>query len=211
MSSSLTRRRLLSISTQTAAAITASRFFVMEASAQSAESKYPPVFSKLDQFVKQYMLDMNSPGLTLVLADGEGVQRVVTYGFSDKQNKVRVKPDDLFQIGSISKSFVALCLLQLRDEGKLDLNKPITDYLPCFRIDSTFAPITVHHLLTHSSGLPASPRSFSLTRTRSTAQPTSRENIFTTAIPPSKRLATYFGRSTGSHCRMCFVIASSSR
>jgi len=160
MSSSLTRRRLLSISAQTAATITASRFFVMEASAQSAESKYPPVFSKLDQFVKQYMLDMNSPGLTLVLADGEGVQRVVTYGFSDKQNKVRVKPDDLFQIGSISKSFVALCLLQLRDEGKLDLNKPITDYLPCFRIDSTFAPITVHHLLTHSSGLPGVPPVF---------------------------------------------------
>ena len=45
-------------------------------------------------------------------------------------------------------------LLQLRDEGKLDVNRPIVDYLPWLRIDSKFAPITVHHLLTHSSGLP---------------------------------------------------------
>src|SRR6476620_6338496 len=90
MSFSLTRRRLLSISAQTAAAITASRFFVMEASAQSAHSEYQPIFSKIDQFVKQYMLEMNSPGLTVVLADREGVKRVVTYGFSDKENKVRV-------------------------------------------------------------------------------------------------------------------------
>ena len=160
MSSSLSRRRLLSLSAQTAAAITASRFLVMESSAQSAPTKYQPLFARLDQFVKQYMLDMNSPGLTLGLADRDGVQRVVTYGFSDKENKARVKPDDLFQIGSISKSFVALCLLQLRDEGKLDLNKPITDYLPWFRIESSFAPITVHHLLTHSSGLPGLPPVF---------------------------------------------------
>jgi CubicO group peptidase (beta-lactamase class C family) len=44
--------------------------------------------------------------------------------------------------------------LQLHREGKLDLNKPIVEYLPWFRIDSSFAPITTHHLLTHSSGLP---------------------------------------------------------
>ena len=160
MPSSLTRRRLLSISAQTAAAITAGRFFVMEASAQSSQSKYQPAFPRLDQFVKQYILDMNSPGLTLVLADRDGVQRVVTYGFSDSENKIKVKPEDLFQIGSISKSFVALSLLQLRDEGKLDLNKPVIDYLPWFRIESNFAPITVHHLLTHSSGLPGTPPVF---------------------------------------------------
>src|SRR5215475_5230027 len=135
----LTRRRLLSASAQTAAAIAASNFFVMEASAEPESSKYQTVFPKLDQFVKQYMLDMNSPGLTLVLADRDGVQRVVTYGFSDLENKTRVKPEDLFQIGSISKSFLALCLLQLRDEGKLDLNKSIADYLPSFRIESAFA------------------------------------------------------------------------
>lgn len=154
MSAMLTRRRLLSASAQAAAAIAASNFFVMEAFAQPETGKYQPVFHQLDEFVKQYMLDMNSPGLTLVLADRDGVQRVVTYGFSDLESKARVKPEDLFQIGSISKSFLALCLLQLRDEGKLDFNKPVAEYIPWFRIDSSFAPITIHHLLTHSSGLP---------------------------------------------------------
>ena len=51
---------------------------------------------------------------------------------------------------------MGLCLLQLCDEGKLDVQRPIVDYLPWFKIESAFAPITVHHLLTHSSGLPSS-------------------------------------------------------
>ena len=61
----------------------------------------------------------------------------------------------MFQIGSITKSFIAIVLLQLREEGKLDLEKPILDYLPWLRIQSAFPPITTHHLLTHSSGLSA--------------------------------------------------------
>ena len=45
-------------------------------------------------------------------------------------------------------------MLQLRDEGKLDLNQPIREILPWLRIESAYDPITVHHLLTHTSGLP---------------------------------------------------------
>ena len=70
------------------------------------------------------MRAMNSPGMTLVLADREGVQRIATYGFGDVAGKAAVKPEELFQIGSISKSFVANCALQLHQEGKLDLQKP---------------------------------------------------------------------------------------
>ena len=106
------------------------------------------------------MRDMNSPGMTLVLADREGVQRVATYGFSDLERQRQLDADELFQIGSITKSFLALVLLQLREEGKLDLHKPIVEYLPWFRIQSAFAPITTHHLLTHTSGLPAAPEVF---------------------------------------------------
>jgi len=90
--------------------------------------------------------------MTLVLADRDAVQRVVTYGLGDLERRRGVEPQELFQIGSISKSFVALTLLQFRDEGKLDLDRPISEYLPWLRIKSAFAPITVHHLLTHSSG-----------------------------------------------------------
>jgi D-alanyl-D-alanine carboxypeptidase len=154
MSSSVTRRMFLNVSGEAVAAAMAMQFFVLESRARAVQSKYGDCFKQLDAFIEQYMREMNSPGLTLVMADREGVQRVATYGFADREQQVAVKADQLFEIGSISKSFVANCLLQLRQEGKLDLNKPIVEYLPWFRTESSFAPITTHHLLTHSSGLP---------------------------------------------------------
>jgi CubicO group peptidase (beta-lactamase class C family) len=155
----MNRREFLSASTATVLA-TSPNFFALEAISQNSSTTYKSIFKTLDHFVEEYLRAMNAPGLTLVLADRDGVQRVVTYGFSDVEQKIGVKPDDLFQIGSISKSFCAICLLQLRDEGKLDLHKPITNYLPWFRIDSSFEPITTHHLLTHTSGLPGIPPVF---------------------------------------------------
>lgn len=164
MSVSMTRRQFVGAGVRGAAVAAASKFFVVDsfarANGQADGAKYRSVFTELDKFVEQYMRNMNAPGLTFVMADRDGVQRVATYGFSDPETKVSVKPDELFQIGSISKSFVANCLLQLRQEGKLDLHKPITEYLPWFRIDSSFPPITTHHLLTHTSQLPGIPSPF---------------------------------------------------
>ena len=140
------------------AAATAAGFWVKEGHANS--SKYGEVFVDIDRFVEQFMREMNSPGMTLVLADREGVQRVATYGYTELGVRRPLEADELFQIGSITKSFLALVLLQLREEGKLDLHKPIVEYLPWFRIQSSFAPITTHHLLTHTSGLPGAPEVF---------------------------------------------------
>lgn len=153
----LTRRDVLEAALIGAAA-TAAGFWVKEGHANSG--KYEGVFVELDRFVEQFMRDMNSPGLTLVLADREGVQRIATYGFGDLDRQRKLQADELFQIGSITKSFLAIALLQLREEGKLDLHKPIVEYLPWFRIQSKFAPVTTHHLLTHTSGLPGAPEVF---------------------------------------------------
>jgi CubicO group peptidase (beta-lactamase class C family) len=153
----LTRRDVLEAALIGAAA-TAAGFWVKEGHANSG--KYADVFGELDRFVEQFMRDMNSPGMTLVLADREGVQRIATYGFGDLDRQRKLQADELFQIGSITKSFLAIALLQLREEGKLDLHKPIVEYLPWFRIQSKFAPITTHHLLTHTSGLPGAPEVF---------------------------------------------------
>jgi len=155
----MNRRDFLSATAATALSASP-RFFSIESFAESFPSTYKSLFKPLDSFAETYLRAMNAPGLTLVLADRDAVQRVVTYGFSDAEQKIRVTPDHLFQIGSISKSFLANCLLQLHQEGKLDLQKPILDYLPWFRIDSSFEPVTVHHLLTHTSGLPGIPNVF---------------------------------------------------
>jgi len=121
----LTRRDVLEAALIGAAA-TAGGFWVKDGLASSS-SKYADVFAELDRFAEQFMRDMNSPGMTLVLADREGVQRVTTYGFGDLDRQRKLNADELFQIGSITKSFLALVLLQLREEGKLDLNKPVVE------------------------------------------------------------------------------------
>ena len=146
---------MLSAGAFAASLVAMGRFQVSEAATSNATDRYAGIYPVLDRFVEQFMRDMNSPGMTLVLSDRDAVQRVVTYGFGDLEARRPVAEQELFQIGSISKSFVALALLQLRDEGKLDLDRPVTEYLPWLRIKSTFAPITTHHLLTHSAGVSA--------------------------------------------------------
>lgn len=108
----------------------------------------------IDAFVERHRREMGVPGLTLGLAGRDGTIAVRTYGHSDVKTGAPVRPEHLFEIGSITKSFVAIALLQLRDEGRLDLNRPIRELLPWLRIESAYAPITVHHLLSHTSGLP---------------------------------------------------------
>src|ERR1041384_6737790 len=150
----LPRRKFLSTSTKSAVAISILRS-PLGAFAQSAAVQ--PVFARLDEFIARHMREQGAPGLTLALANRDGLIRVSTYGYPNTKAGLRVVPETMFEIGSISKSFVSLALLQCRDEGKLDLNKPIVEYPPWLKINSKFAPITTHHLLSHTAGLPGAP------------------------------------------------------
>ena len=125
-------------------------FLLQEKPARAANAIDP----QLDPFIEDYMRAMNSPGLTLALANREGTVRAASFGYSDVEAKERVTTEHLFQIGSITKSFVALTLLQMSDEKKVDLHRPILEYLPWLPIETNYGPITPHHLLTHTSGLP---------------------------------------------------------
>ena len=90
MSSRVTRRKFMTIGAQSAAVVAmAPQFFVRDFYPQAASSEYASTFGPLDKFVEQYMREMNSPGMTFVMADKEGVQRVTTYGFSDPEIKTR--------------------------------------------------------------------------------------------------------------------------
>lgn len=150
----VTRRNFISISTG-ALALAAAQFPVVDlhAAPRKAKSKNSPE-AALDTFIGSYMHAMNSPGMTLGMANRNEVVRVAAFGFSDIELKEHVDPNQLFHIGSITKSFVALVLLQLREEGKVDFERPILEYLPWLPIEDPFGPITTHHLLTHTSGLP---------------------------------------------------------
>ncbi len=108
----------------------------------------------LDRFIAGYCAAMNAPGLTLGLANGAGSLRAASYGYVDLAAKLPVSTSHLFEIGSISKSFVGLTILQLHDEQKVDLQAPVRSYLPWLSMDTPYGDILVHHLLTHSSGMP---------------------------------------------------------
>ncbi|HEX5707423.1 MAG TPA: serine hydrolase domain-containing protein [Pyrinomonadaceae bacterium] len=122
--------------------------------ASERAAKFRAAFALLDEFIARHLGDVGAPGLTLAIADREGLLRASVHGLADTKTKERVRLDTLFQIGSISKSVVALALLQLRDEGKLDLHRPVSEYLPWLKVKSAHAPFTTHHLLTHTAGLP---------------------------------------------------------
>lgn len=89
-----------------------------------------------------------------VIEDGSIVYSE-TFGLADRENKVSVRADTLFNIGSISKAFTTSAMMALVDEGKVGLDVPVLRYLPEFAMaDPRFQNITIRMLLNHTSGIP---------------------------------------------------------
>ena len=94
-----------------------------------------------------------TPGLSLAITDRDRTIHTAAFGLANIDAGTPVTTDHWFETGSIGKSFTAIALLQLADEGKIDLQAPVTDYLPWFSIQSEFEPIRLHHLLSHTAGI----------------------------------------------------------
>ncbi len=108
----------------------------------------------IDAAAREHLRREPAPGLALaVVADGH-VVLVRAYGVADLASGAEVTAGTRFLAGSVSKAFTAVALLQLQEEGLLDVRRPVTDYLSWFRVRGADAPITLHHLLTHTAGLP---------------------------------------------------------
>lgn len=108
----------------------------------------------LDGIVTTTMEDSHIAGAVVgVMADGEVILKK-GYGYADVENKLPVDPDKtLFRIGSVTKLFTYMSLMQLQEQGKLDLNADIQLYLPNLVIPKTFPnPIKVINLFTHTAG-----------------------------------------------------------
>src|SRR4051812_2059689 len=94
------------------------------------------------------------PGATLAILDGdEGGE--AAYGVLNIRTGVEATPDSLFQIGSITKVWTATLVMQLVDEGKVDLDVPLVTYLPDFKVADADVTrtVTTRHLLAHTSGI----------------------------------------------------------
>jgi CubicO group peptidase (beta-lactamase class C family) len=95
----------------------------------------------------------NLPGMTLGMVTPDGRRTVLNFGYANADARTAIRPDTLFQIGSISKVMVALVLHQLAAEGRLRLTDRLTDLLPTIPLQKGNA-IQVQHMLDHVAGLP---------------------------------------------------------
>lgn len=110
-----------------------------------------------DAWVTRTAADRDQPGISIGIVYDQDLIWSKGYGFADLAKKTPAKPSTAYRIASISKVFTATAILQLRDAGKLDLDDPVSRWLPEFapaHVDPASPVIRVRHLLTHTSGIP---------------------------------------------------------
>ncbi len=114
-----------------------------------------PDIASIDAYISAQMQANHIPGMALGLVHNDQVVHLRGFGRADQSGRV-VTPQTPFLIGSLTKSFTAMAIMQLVEAGKIDLDAPVQRYLPWFRVaDATAsAHITVRQLLNHTSGLP---------------------------------------------------------
>lgn len=110
----------------------------------------------MDEFIESEMQYWQVPGLALAVVRNDKVIYKRTFGVADLQNGDSINSATLFSIASTTKTFTATLAGMLADEGKLDLNAPIADYIPDFEMSTSEASrrLTIKHFLAHTSGLP---------------------------------------------------------
>lgn len=110
----------------------------------------------LDDLIREAMEEWQVPGISLAVVGKDQPDHLKAFGLRDVEAALPVTSDTQFILCSITKSFTALGLAMLADDGLLDWEKPVREYLPDFRLHDSFATdrVTVQDLLCHRSGLP---------------------------------------------------------
>lgn len=120
--------------------------------------RYAEVAEALRAAIRGELATHQIPGFAIALVDGTQTVWAEGFGHADLAGTRPATADTLFRVGSVSKVFTALAVMQLVEAGKLDLDAPVTDYLPDFRPQNRFEkPITLRQLMSHRSGLVREP------------------------------------------------------
>ena len=124
----------------------------------SRVAKLQSAMPEIDRIFRAYATGQKIPGMIWgVVIDGQ-LAHVGTFGVSERASHSPVTPDSAFRIASMTKSFTALAVLKLRDEGRLSLEDPVSRWIPAFarmeRPTRDTPPLTIRQLMSHSAGFP---------------------------------------------------------
>ncbi len=108
---------------------------------------------RIDNVVRKHMAKRHIPGASIAIVTNKGVIKTSAYGTAVIQHNVPAKVETVYEIASLTKQFTAMAVLMLCDEGKLDLDHPISRYIES--APPKWRGITIRHLLTHTAGFPS--------------------------------------------------------
>ena len=131
------------------------------ASAQDVETPrrdYAGVAEQLERLIDREMRVQGLPIVAIALVDDQQVVWAKGFGTVDSASRRAAGPQTVFRVGSVSKLFTDVAIMQLVEQGKLDLDAPVSRYLPDFHPHNPFdKPITLRQLMSHRSGLVREP------------------------------------------------------
>jgi CubicO group peptidase (beta-lactamase class C family) len=112
----------------------------------------------LTWLIEKEMSQNDITGLSIALVEDQRVVWQAGFGYADLENGVRAAPETVYRAGSIAKLFTASAIMQLAEQGRIDIDRPLTEALPEFSIRSRYAqtdPVTPRNVMAHYSGLPS--------------------------------------------------------
>ncbi|HEX3149943.1 MAG TPA: serine hydrolase [Gemmataceae bacterium] len=121
-------------------------------------AKYAEAIKSLETMIERERQDAGIPGLSIAVVEDQTVLWSKGFGHANLAKTKAASTDTVYRVGSVSKLFTDIAVMQLVEEGKLDLDAPVTKYLPEFKPTNSFGKdITLRQLMSHRSGLVREP------------------------------------------------------
>jgi CubicO group peptidase (beta-lactamase class C family) len=133
---------------------------LLTACSGGSSEPYTDTIDRMTASIQQQLTDSGATGgVSVALVDDQEVVWVKSFGYADAGSRIPATPDTTYRIASVTKAFTGTMVMQLSDQGLLDIGDPLTRFIPTFSIKPPLGfaaggPITIRSILTHHSGIP---------------------------------------------------------
>ena len=160
-------------------------FFGLSHGASVAGQSSSGISGNVSHYVRAEMESQHIPGLALLVSRGGKIVQAEGFGLANVELQVPVKPETIFQSGSMGKQFTATAIMMLVEEGKVGLDDPLTKYLP--DAPATWKEVTVRELLSHTAGFGDYPEKFDFRKDWTEGEMLKRVEGIPLAYPPGTK------------------------